>query len=210
MFRIPVDKSLDLALLEVRHASMLFALVEENREHLRRYLPWVDATRTVNDSITYINATLEQFARSQSVNVGIFTQGMLAGICGYHVIDWANRRTALGYWLAASFQGRGLMTRSVRALTAHAFSSLGLHRLEIRAALPKTAVGKLSKKELKDEEAARAAAARTFCTAASNSPIRMPTIAITTSNSIRVNAARRSILLITFPSTCAARGGLYQ
>ena len=135
MFRIPVDKSLDLALLEVRHASMLFALVEENREHLRRYLPWVDATRTVNDSITYINATLEQFARSQSVNVGIFTQGMLAGICGYHVIDWANRRTALGYWLAASFQGRGLMTRSVRALTAHAFSSLGLHRLEIRAAL---------------------------------------------------------------------------
>ena len=45
-----------------------------------------------------------------------------------------NRRTAIGYWLAAGTQGRGVMSRAVRALTAHGFVALGLHRLEIRAA----------------------------------------------------------------------------
>jgi ribosomal-protein-serine acetyltransferase len=135
MFRIPIDKNLDLALLEHRHASMLFAVVDENRDHLRRYLPWVDNTRTVNDSVGFIQATLEQFARSQSLSTGIFFHGALAGVIGYHTIDWANRRTALGYWLSSSYQGHGIMTRAVRAMTSHAFGALSLHRMEIRAAL---------------------------------------------------------------------------
>lgn len=135
MFRLPVDATLDLVLLEPRHAGMLYAVVDENRAHLRRWLPWVDATRSVADSAGFIHATLGQFARSESLAVGIFTQGVLAGSIGYHAIDWANRRTSLGYWLAAPYQGRGLMTRAVRAMTTHAFVSLGLHRMEIRAAV---------------------------------------------------------------------------
>lgn len=135
MFRIPVDSTLDLVLLESRHAPMLYAVVDENRDHLRRYLPWVDGTRSAQDSLTYLQMTLDQFARSLSLNVGIFTQGQLAGMCGYHVIDWNNRHTGIGYWLAEKYQGKGLMTRSVRALAVHAFASLGLHRLEIRAAV---------------------------------------------------------------------------
>lgn len=134
MFRMPIDRGLELVLLEHRHAGMLYALVDENRDHLRRYLPWVDGTRSVNDSMVYIQATLEQFARSQSLNCGIFHRGALAGMIGYHTIDWVNRRTAIGYWLSAGWQGHGLMGRSVRALTAHGFTALGLHRLEIRAA----------------------------------------------------------------------------
>jgi ribosomal-protein-serine acetyltransferase len=135
MFRMPIDKSLDLALLEHRHAGMLYAVIDENRDHLRRYLPWVDNTRSVHDSVGFVQATLEQFARSQSLSAGIFFHGALAGVIGYHTIDWANRRTALGYWLSASFQGHGIMTRAVRAMTTHAFTALSLHRMEIRAAV---------------------------------------------------------------------------
>lgn len=135
MFRMPVDDTLDLVLLEPRHAPMLFAVIDENRAHLRRWLPWVDGTRTVSDSLGWIHATLDQFARGMSLNVGLFAGGALAGICGYHTIDWANRKTSIGYWLAASYQGRGLMTRAVRALTTHAFVTLQLNRLEIRAAV---------------------------------------------------------------------------
>lgn len=134
MFRLPVDDSLDLVLLEPRHAGMLFALVDDNRAHLRRYLPWVDLTRTVNDSMAFVQRSLEQLSRAESLQVGLFTRGALAGMAGYHTIDWANRRTGIGYWLADGYQGKGLMTRAVRGLTTHAFMSLGLHRLEIRMA----------------------------------------------------------------------------
>jgi ribosomal-protein-serine acetyltransferase len=134
MFRLPVDATLDLVLLEPRHAGMLFAVIEESRAHLRRYLPWVDSTRTVADAQAFIAASLDQFARSQALNVGLFAQSALLGMAGYHTIDWPNRRTALGYWLAERWQGHGYMTRAVRTLTTHAFAGLGLNRLEIRAA----------------------------------------------------------------------------
>jgi ribosomal-protein-serine acetyltransferase len=135
MFRIPVDDSLDLALLEPRHAPILFALVHDNRPHLRRYLPWVDGTRTVQDSAAFIQSALDQFARGIALHVAIYAEGQLAGLCGTHAIQWAHRRTELGYWLGEKFQGRGLMTRAVRALGTYCFRSLELHRLEIRAAV---------------------------------------------------------------------------
>jgi ribosomal-protein-serine acetyltransferase len=134
MFRLPVDDALDLALLEPRHAPMLYAVVDENRTHLRRYLPWVDATRGVNDSALFIQGCLDQFARGVSVNVGLFSKGHLCGLCGTHTIQWSNRKTEIGYWLSERWQGRGLMTRAVRGLGAYCVHSLGLNRLEIRAA----------------------------------------------------------------------------
>jgi ribosomal-protein-serine acetyltransferase len=134
MFRIPVDESLDLVLLEPRHGPMLYAVVDENRKHLRRFLPWVDGTRSVNDSAAFIQSCLDQFARGVSVNVGIFTRGQLIGLCGTHMIQWSNRRTELGYWLSERWQGKGLMTRAVHALGTHCVHSLALNRLEIRAA----------------------------------------------------------------------------
>ncbi|MEZ4406851.1 MAG: GNAT family protein [Polyangiales bacterium] len=135
MFRMRVDDGLDLGLLEPRHASLLFSVVDANRAHLRRWLPWVDGTRSVHDSVVFIQATLDQYARSQSLSVGLFAGEALVGMAGYHAIDWGNRRTALGYWLAEGHQGHGYMTRAVRALTSHAFYALGLHRMEIRAAV---------------------------------------------------------------------------
>lgn len=134
MFRLPVDATLDLVLLEPPHAPMLFALVDANRAHLRRYLPWVDGTLGPADSAQFIAASLEQFARGQAVQVGILSGGVLAGHCGTHAINWHQRRTGLGYWLGKDHQGQGLMTRAVRALATHAFTALGLHRLEIQAA----------------------------------------------------------------------------
>ena len=135
MFRIPVDESLDLVLLEPRHAPMLFALIDENRPHLRRFLPGVDTTRTVNDSVMFIQGSLEQFARGLSVNVGLYSQNQIVGVCGTHVIQWAHRRAELGYWLGSAWQGRGLMSRAVHALGSYCFAALGLNRLELRAAV---------------------------------------------------------------------------
>jgi ribosomal-protein-serine acetyltransferase len=138
MFRIPVDDSLDLALLEPRHAPMLFALVHENRDHLRRFLPWVDGTRSVQDSAAFIQGSLDQFARGVAINVALYAQGQLAGLCGTHAIQWGNRRTELGYWLGERFQGLGLMTRAVHGLGTYCLRALELNRLEIRAAVENT------------------------------------------------------------------------
>ena len=134
MFSLRVDNDLELRLLEERHAEELSALSDENRDHLREWMPWVDESRTVEDRRNFIKRTLEQFANNDGFNAGIWFQGRLAGVIGYHRIDWRTRSTSIGYWLGASFQGRGIMTRVCRALVDHVFNGLGLNRVEIRCA----------------------------------------------------------------------------
>ena len=120
--------------MEERHAPAIFAAIDREREYLREWLPWVDATHTEDDTLSFIRSVLEQFANNQGFAAGIWKGDCLAGTIGLHRIDWLNRRVEIGYWLAREFQGRGLMTDACRCLIAHAFRELDLHRVEIRCA----------------------------------------------------------------------------
>lgn len=130
MFCFSIDNETALRLLEERHAEELFALTDQNRAYLREWLPWVDGVQSAEHTKQFIKSASEQFAQNQGL--GIWHKGKLAGVIGFHKIDWANRKTSIGYWLGAEFQGRGLMTKSCRALVDYALRELKLNRVEIR------------------------------------------------------------------------------
>lgn len=135
MFEHKVDAETELLLLDERQADELYALVDRHRAHLRQWLPWVDGTTSVQSSRVFIREALKQFADTQGFHAGIWEKGRLAGVIGFHKIDWANRRVMIGYWLAPPFQGRGIMTRACRAMVDHAFGHLKLNRVEIHCAV---------------------------------------------------------------------------
>lgn len=131
MFRYKLGEHSELRLLEERHAQELTELTDRNREHLREWLPWLDNNRTVEDRKNFIRATLKQLANNDGFQAGIWHDGELAGVVGYHGINWKDRSTSLGYWLGKEFEGKGLMTDSCRALTTHAFKAYGMNRMTI-------------------------------------------------------------------------------
>jgi len=63
---------------------------------------------------------MRQDERNEGFHALIIVNGCIAGLIGYHRIDWPNRKTSLSYWLAEAYQGRGLMTASCRVLIDHA------------------------------------------------------------------------------------------
>jgi ribosomal-protein-serine acetyltransferase len=134
MFSTPLREGFDLRLLEERHAAEMVAAIDRNREHLRGWLPWVDATRTIDDGLAFIRSSLEIFAAHQGFTAAIWYRGQVAGVVGTHRIDWRNRRVELGYWLAREFEGRGIVTDACRLAIAHLFGEMDLHRVEIRCA----------------------------------------------------------------------------
>lgn len=134
MFSFRVGDDIELRLLEERHADQLFALTNQNRAHLREWLPWVDDTQSVEDTQAFIKRALQQFADNNGFQAGIWVEGELAGVIGYHYIAWPSRKTEIGYWLGASFQGRGVMTRVCQALVNYAFNELHLNRIVIYCA----------------------------------------------------------------------------
>ena len=133
--RIPIDGDIELRLLMKGHANKLFALTARNRDHLRQWLPWVDRTRTPIDTMKFIGEGLDQLRRNDGFHAGIWYRGDLVGVIGYHYWNWTVGRTEIGYWLTASHQGKGIVTRSCRALVDYAFRNLGLNRIEIRTAV---------------------------------------------------------------------------
>lgn len=124
----------ELRLLEESHAEELFDLMDRNRAHLREWLPFLDFTQSPADSLHFIRSTRQQLADNAGIQCGIFYKGKLAGVIGVHAINWLNKKTSIGYWLGAEFQGRGLMTAATRALVDHAFTAWKLNRVEIHCA----------------------------------------------------------------------------
>ena len=131
MFRVPIGDDAELRLLEERHAEELFALVDRNRAYLREWLPWLDATKTLEDERAFIRACLETFAAGEGLAIGIWYLGTMAGGIGLNAISHTDRRAAIGYWVAEELQGRGLATRACRALLSYAFDERRLNRVEI-------------------------------------------------------------------------------
>ncbi len=115
-------------------AEELFAVCDANRAHLRQWLPWLDRTRTSADTRGFIESAIRQAENNQGFQALILVRGRIAGLVGYHRIDWANHLTSIGYWLAEEYQGLGLMTQSCQALVDHAFAALNLNRVVIACA----------------------------------------------------------------------------
>lgn len=134
MFRLQVRAGLHVSLLEERHAPEVFAVVDRERDYLRQWLPWVDATRAEDDTLAFIRSSLEQFAGNNGFAAGIWSRGEFAGGVGTHKIDWMNRKVEIGYWLGRAYQGNGIVTDVCRTIVTHAFEELDLNRVEIHCA----------------------------------------------------------------------------
>jgi ribosomal-protein-serine acetyltransferase len=135
MLRFELTDDHSMRLLEPADAEELFALIDANRAHLARWMPFVGQTRSADDSLAFIQAAVRQQEENRGLQMAILARGQIVGVAGFHRIDWTARATSIGYWLAEAHQGAGTMTLAVRALVDYAMSVLRLHRVEIRAGI---------------------------------------------------------------------------
>jgi ribosomal-protein-serine acetyltransferase len=129
-----VDDDIVVRPFRLADAPTLYALVDQNRAHLRPWLPWVDITTDVQPEEDFIRRTLVQYAETNGGEYGIWYDHELVGAVGYHYWDFVTRKTEIGYWLDAAATGKGIMTRTVRALTDYALTELDLNKVIIRCA----------------------------------------------------------------------------
>jgi ribosomal-protein-serine acetyltransferase len=137
MFQFQLSDGLRLRLLDESDAGELYAVVDANRDHLARWLPWA-AAQTLEDTLGFIEHTREQLSDNNGFQMAVVDESEILGMVGFVGVSWQHRSTTIGYWLAESAQGRGVMTLAVRALANHAFETWQLNRVEIRAGVENT------------------------------------------------------------------------
>ena len=130
MTTIQVDDEILLRPPRMTDAEDLFAPVDSNRDYLRRWLPWIDTICSARDYRPWIDGG----AVEQEYRLLIVYEGAVVGATDIRGLDSPNRVGEIGYWLAESMQGRGIVTRTCRALLGYAFDELEINRMQIRVA----------------------------------------------------------------------------
>lgn len=130
MFSLDLGAGFALRLLHTTDTDELYTLVDENREHLRPWLPDVAAT-TREATREYLRGAMGRWSRDEGLFTGICVEGQLVGILSA-ALDKENRCVSVGYWIAGGSEGRGSVTRSVLAVTDHFIRQREMQRVELR------------------------------------------------------------------------------
>ena len=135
MFFRQISPDLRLSLSIPSYAGELFELTDRNRVFLQQWLPWLDGIQKPVDTETFLSKQLLRFQRGEALCITIFYQGEIAGVVGYNQIDRVNNIGHIGYWLGQEYNGRGIMTQSVRDVIEIGREYYHLNRIDIRCAV---------------------------------------------------------------------------
>ena len=108
----------------------LWQAVQEERERLRVWMPWVDGTRTIDDQRGWLERVIAD--EDNLDGTALWVDGDYAGGVGLTFGPFGVE-AEIGYWIRSAYEGRGLITRAVVAMTDLAFRERGVHRVVIRA-----------------------------------------------------------------------------
>jgi len=139
--KFDINQNLSLELLAPYHAHEIFILVNNNREYLRQWLPWLDMTRVEADVLRFIATASAQYKEGCGSQFVILhkeqanSKANICGIAGFHKIEKLHHVGAIGYWLDQSHNGQGIMTAVVEQLINVGFEQYALNRIEISCAV---------------------------------------------------------------------------
>jgi len=134
-FAFQIDEKTELRPFMPHHAQEVFALVNQHRNTLRQWMDWVDGHQTLRDSTSFIKTALEHYSDYDGLDTGIWYDGQFCGQVSFNSWSLRNFKADLGYWLADSYTGKGIMTKAVRAMLDYAFGVVGMHRVELLCAV---------------------------------------------------------------------------
>ncbi|MGA2332683.1 MAG: GNAT family protein [Syntrophales bacterium] len=124
-----------IRLPNIYDAEEIFRLVEKNRLRLREWFPWVDSTKTAADVRLFITKSLLAHAAGNRFDNVIIADNQIVGLVMFNWINHGNKSAGVAYWIDTDAGGKGILSCAVVELIEIAFGSMGMHRIEIRAAI---------------------------------------------------------------------------
>ncbi|HZO29291.1 MAG TPA: GNAT family N-acetyltransferase [Chloroflexota bacterium] len=112
----------------------LWDAIDNSREHLEAWMPWVDRYHNPDDALEYTRRSRARWLLREDLSMAIVEKstGQVVGGSGMHRPDWKFRLFEIGYWIRQDRQGRGYVSETVQLLTRLAFDQLDANRVELR------------------------------------------------------------------------------
>lgn len=125
---ICIEENLYLRELCRQDAQEIFDAIDTNRPYFEEWLPFVPFTKSVDDSLEYINSVIDAKELVYTIREG----KTFFGIIGFKETNIDTKTTELGYWLKEEYQGRGIITKGAKILCDNAFKEREIKRIIIK------------------------------------------------------------------------------
>lgn len=132
MLHLKVRDNLYLQLLSPAHSQALFNLIDQNRQHLGQWMPFIQGIQQKQDAYYFIASALKEYENTNGFQLGLWLNNTLIGVMGLHLIEWHALKTSIGYWIAQAYEGKGFITDACRSLIHYTFVQMGLNRIEVK------------------------------------------------------------------------------
>jgi RimJ/RimL family protein N-acetyltransferase len=142
------DRSILVRTYRAEDAGALFEAVRESIAEVSAWLPWCHHNYSIEESRDFIGSREKAAAGDEWYSFGIFEQdsGKFLGGVGLNFFNRVHQMANLGYWVRTSAAGRGIATDATRLVARFGFEQLGLHRIEIVAAVKNIASQRVAEK----------------------------------------------------------------
>jgi ribosomal-protein-serine acetyltransferase len=134
IFNHDLGEGLCLRLHQVYDAPIQYAVVLENFEEFRPFFRWADDSYSLETEIALARRMLDLYAKGTRLPVGVWQDAQFVGSAAINP-DPDSLDAQVGYWLDKRWRGRGIMSRTVKALMDYAFHQRGMERFYLRAAV---------------------------------------------------------------------------
>ncbi len=134
MLEIRIDSDIILKSIKLQNSVALYNLIVSGKKYLRKWLPWVDNTRSIKDTQNYIKSVVDKDMFDGRVVLEIWYRNELCGLIDMHNGVREIMKLEIGYWLAEEFQGKGIMVRACEGIIKYAFTEMGFNKIVIKCA----------------------------------------------------------------------------
>lgn len=128
---IPINEHIFLRTIDLSDAPILFYTITENRNHLRKWVQWIDFIKSENDTKNLIEEGHFEMKKQKSLRMGIFEGQKMKGYIEMQDWDHTLKKVRVGYWLTKEAQGKGLMYKASTIFIDYLFKNLELNKIEL-------------------------------------------------------------------------------
>lgn len=114
---------------------MIFRTIDNQREYLGKWLPFVALTKKLYDTRAFVDAGVKAPEERFEYVFTILKDSEFVGLISFNGTGKSNQKTDIGYWFPEAHQKQGIMKKSVAKLCEFAFQELQLNRIQIKCAV---------------------------------------------------------------------------
>lgn len=131
---LKVDDQITLHLPSPEIANDIFQVVDSQRPYLREWLPWVDDTIRIEDTLAFLEDSAEKNKTGERLITFIYNGVNFAGSISFVRLNKEQQTGEIGYWLHKGMQHQGIMTKTCQRFLDYAYRTKALNRIEIKVA----------------------------------------------------------------------------